>query len=61
MATDAGYLEPGEEVVADTAVVALAAPSTRLPELHITEIICKPLQTKQGPPPKMPPPPEKKD
>ena len=70
MATDAGYLEPGEEVIAvtgtgrgaDTAVVAVAAPSTRLPELHITEIICKPLQTKQGPPPKMPPPlPEERD
>jgi hypothetical protein len=71
MATDGGHLEVGEEVIAvtgsgrgaDTAVVAIAAPSTRLPELHITEIICKPLQTKQGPPPKMPPPPppEKKE
>ena len=71
MATDSGHLEVGEEVIAvtgtgrgaDTAVVAKAAPSTRLPELHITEIICKPLQTKQGPPPKMPPPPppEKKE
>ena len=71
MATDSGDLEVGEEVIAvtgtgrgaDTAVVAIAAPSTRLPELHITEIICKPLQTKQGPPPKMPPPPppEKKE
>jgi len=69
MAVDGGHIEPGEEVIAvtgtgrgaDTAVVAIAAPSTRLPELHITEIICKPLQTKQGPPPKMPPPPEKKD
>lgn len=66
MAVDGGHVEPGEEVVvvtgtgrgADTAVVAIAAPSTRLQELHITEIICKPLQTKQGPPPKMPPPPE---
>ena len=71
MATDSGDIEVGEEVIAvtgtgrgaDTAVVAIAAPSTRLPELHITEIICKPLQTKQGPPPKMPPPPppEKKE
>jgi hypothetical protein len=71
MATDSGDIELGEEVIAvtgtgrgaDTAVVAIAAPSTRLPELHITEIICKPLQTKQGPPPKMPqpPPPEKKE
>ena len=67
MAVDGGRVDPGEEVVvvtgtghgADTAVVAIAAPSTRLQELHITEIICKPLQTKQGPPPKMPPPPEK--
>lgn len=65
MATDSGDIEAGEEVIAvtgtgrgaDTAVVAIAAPSTRLSELHITEIICKPLQTKQGPPPKMPPPP----
>lgn len=72
MATDGGHLEVGEQVIAvtgtgrgaDTAVVALAAPSTRLPELHITEIICKPLQTKQGMPPRMPPPPpppEKKE
>ncbi|HEY97650.1 MAG TPA: hypothetical protein G4O16_05660 [Dehalococcoidia bacterium] len=65
MATDSGHLEAGEEVIAvtgtgrgaDTAVVAISAPSTRLSELHITEIICKPFQTKQGPPPKMPPPP----
>ena len=65
MAVDGGCVNPGEEVVVvagtgrgtDTAIVAVAAPSTRLPELHITEIICKPLQTKQGPPP---PPPEKK-
>jgi len=64
MATDGGYVAPGEEVVvvagsgrgSDTAVVAIAAPSTRLADLHITEIICKPLQTKQGPPPQMPPP-----
>jgi len=63
MATDGGCVSPGEEVVvvagtgrgADTAVVAIAAPSTRLPDLHITEIICKPLQTKQGPPPPIPP------
>ena len=65
MATDSGHLEAGKEVIAvtgtgrgaDTAVVAISAPSTRLSELHITEIICKPFQTKQGPPPKMPPPP----
>ncbi|HUT68815.1 MAG TPA: pyruvate kinase alpha/beta domain-containing protein [Dehalococcoidales bacterium] len=67
MAVDGGKVAPGEEVVvvtgtgrgADTAIVAIAAPSTRLPDLHITEIICKPLQTRQGPPPPMPPP-EKK-
>ncbi len=65
MAVDGGKVDSGEQVVvvagsgrgSDTAVVALAAPSTRLAELHITEIICKPLQTKQGLPPKMPPPP----
>jgi hypothetical protein len=65
MAVDGGKVAPGEQVVviagtgrgADTAIVAIAAPSTRLAELHITEIICKPLQTKQGPPPPMPPPP----
>lgn len=65
MATDGGHVDVGEQVVvvagsgrgADTAVVAIAAPSTRLGELHITEIICKPLQTKQGPPPPAPPPP----
>ncbi|MFH1647542.1 MAG: pyruvate kinase alpha/beta domain-containing protein [Chloroflexota bacterium] len=68
MAVDGGHVAPGEEVVvvsgtgrgADTAVVALAAPSTRLGDLHVTEIICKPLQTRQGRPPQMPPP-EKTD
>jgi uncharacterized protein len=62
MAADAGHVAIGEKVVvvsgtgrgADTAIVALASTSTHLPDLHITEIICKPLQTKQGPPP--PPP-----
>ncbi len=65
MAVDGGHIDSGEEVVvvtgsgrgADTAVVARAAPSTHLADLHITEIICKPLQTKQGLPPKGPPPP----
>lgn len=68
MATDGGKVAAGEEVVvvagtgrgADTAVVAVAAPSTRLADLHITEIICKPLQTKAIKPPPMPPAPEKK-
>jgi len=64
MATDGGKVDVGEQVVvvsgsgrgADTAVVAVAAASTHLADLHITEIICKPLQTKQGPPPPPPPP-----
>jgi hypothetical protein len=64
MATDGGKAATGEQVIAvagtgrgaDTAVVAIAAPSTRMTELHITEIICKPLQTKAV----IPPPPEKK-
>jgi hypothetical protein len=59
MATDGGKVPQGEKVVvvtgtgrgADTAAVVIAAPSTRLGELHICEIICKPLQTKQGVPP----------
>jgi hypothetical protein len=54
MAADAGHLTQGEEVIvvsgsgrgADTAVVALASTSNRLHDLHITEIICKPLQTR---------------
>jgi uncharacterized protein len=53
MATNGGCVAAGERVIvitgtgrgADTAVVAIAAPSTRLHELHITEIICKPLET----------------
>jgi len=64
MATDGGHVDVGEQVVvvagsgrgSDTAVVAIAAASTHLGDLHITEIICKPLQTKQGPPPQGPPP-----
>jgi uncharacterized protein len=69
MAVDGGRAAPGEQVVvvagtgrgADTAVVAMAAPSTRMTELHITEIICKPLQTKNMmPPPQAPPPPPEK-
>ncbi len=59
MAADAGKVAEGENVVvvagtgrgADTAVVASAASSFHIGEMHITEIICKPLQTKQGPPP----------
>jgi len=66
MAVDGGKVEPGEQVVvvsgtgrgADTAVVAIAAPSTRFTDFHITEIICKPFQTKAILPPPMPPPPD---
>jgi uncharacterized protein len=62
MAADGGKVDAGEKVVcvtgtgrgADTAVVVTASTSNRLAEFHITEIICKPLQTKQGPPPPMP-------
>jgi uncharacterized protein len=54
MAANGGCVASGEKVIvvtgsgrgSDTAVVAIAAPSTRLWELHITEIICKPLETK---------------
>jgi uncharacterized protein len=54
MAGDAGLVARGEEVLAvtgtrrgaDTAVVALAATSHQLQDLHITEILCKPLQTR---------------
>jgi hypothetical protein len=54
LATDGGHVSRGEEVIAvsgtargaDTAVVAIASTSTRLHELHITEILCKPLQTR---------------
>jgi hypothetical protein len=64
MATDGGQIAAGEKVIAvtgtvrgaDTAVVAIAAPSTRLHELHITEIICKPLEVKSWPAGTPPPP-----
>jgi hypothetical protein len=54
MAANGGCVASGEKVIvitgtgrgADTAVVAIAATSTRLYDLHITEIICKPLETK---------------
>jgi uncharacterized protein len=53
MAANGGCVTAGEKVIvvtgtgrgADTAVVAIAAPSTRLYDLHIAEIICKPLET----------------
>ncbi len=62
MAANGGQVAPGEHVVvvsgtgrgADTAVVAIAATTTALSDFHVTEIICKPLQTKQGPPPGAP-------
>jgi hypothetical protein len=64
MATDGGKVAEGENVVAvagtgrgaDTAIVAVAASSNHIGDLHILEIICKPLQTKQGPPPPAPAP-----
>jgi len=51
MAANGGLVVTGEKVIAiagtvsgaDTAVVATAAPSTKLAGLHINEIICKPL------------------
>jgi len=51
MSCDGGLIESGEKVIAvagtglgaDTAIVATAAPSPKLTELHIHEIICKPL------------------
>jgi len=63
MAVDGGFVASGEQVVAvagsgrgaDTAVVAIAASSRNLPDLHITEIICKPLQTSQHIPNYVPP------
>jgi uncharacterized protein len=59
MAADGGHVEIGEQVVvvagsgrgADTAVVALGSTSNHMSDLHIQEIICKPLQTKNSPPP----------
>jgi uncharacterized protein len=62
MAANGGIVTSGENVVAvagtgkgaDTAVVAIASTTTALGNFHITEVICKPLQTRQGPPP--PPP-----
>ena len=63
MAVDGGCIASGEKVVAiagdgggaDTAVTALAASSRDLPNLHIIEIICKPVQTKQRVPNFVPP------
>ncbi len=62
MAADAGLVEIGEQVIAvtgtgrgaDTAVMATASTSTKFSDFHITEIICKPLQTRNV----MPPPPQ---
>ena len=63
MATDGGCIDAGEKVIAitgtgrgsDTAVVATAANSNKLHDLHITEIICKPLETKSWPVGQKPP------
>ncbi len=63
MATDGGCVALGESVIAvsgtgrgaDTAVVAAASSSNRLSELHVTEIICKPLETRSWPAGTLPP------
>jgi hypothetical protein len=55
MAVDGGHVAVGENVVvvagtgrgADTAVLIQAASSRKMPDLHIQEIICKPLTTRQ--------------
>ncbi len=55
MACDGGCIEPKETVIAvagtgagaDTAVVATAAPSNKMPKLCIHEIICKPLNVRK--------------
>jgi len=69
MATNGGCIASGEKVIAvcgtgrgaDTAVVATAASTNKFHDLHILEIICKPLETKSnpigGPPPARPPEP----
>ncbi len=57
MAVDGGCVANGEKVIvvcgsgrgADTAVICTAAPSNKLYEMHITEIICKPLESKSWP------------
>ncbi len=57
MATNGGCIAAGEKIVvvtgtgrgADTAVVATAAASNKYHDLHIQEIICKPLETKTRP------------
>lgn len=51
MACDGGLVDPGEKIIAvggtglgaDTALVLTAAPTTRLTDLHIHEVVCKPL------------------
>ena len=55
MAVDGGHVTVGENVIviagtgrgADTAIVVEAVSSRDMPNLHITEIICKPFKTKQ--------------
>ena len=57
MATNGGCIAAGDKIVvvtgtgrgADTAVVATAAASNKFHDLHIQEIICKPLQTMTRP------------
>ncbi len=72
MAADAGCIPIGEQVIAvtgtgrgaDTSVVAIASTSTKFSDFHITEIICKPFQTRNFTPPPpgqgSPPPPPRR-
>ncbi|MEE8413734.1 MAG: pyruvate kinase alpha/beta domain-containing protein [Dehalococcoidales bacterium] len=63
MTVNGGCVASGEKVIAvtgtgrgaDTAVVAIAAPTSAFHELHITEIICKPLETRSRPAGQQPP------
>jgi hypothetical protein len=63
MVVDGGFVASGEQVIAiagsgrgaDTAIVAIAASSRNLPDLHVMEIICKPLQNSQHVPNYVPP------
>ena len=63
MVVDGGFVASGEQVIAiagsgrgaDTAIVAIAASSRNLLDLHVMEIICKPLQNSQHVPNYVPP------
>lgn len=57
MAVNGGCVPAGEKVIAisgtgrgaDTAIVATAAASNKFHDFHVTEIICKPLETRTRP------------